>query len=648
MPTASDRNRFNIPVIEFLGRRLAEEFPDLDFSEGSSLRDTLLLPSSVLLQPHRDLLRVISRNVNLRNFQVMSEEELDALASNFLIDRRTGERARGIQRVFFRQARPVQVGPTASFFDDLGNQFVPTASVSFTASQVAANVFSSTGEFYVDVPVISVVEGVVGQAAAGSVTRVQGVLGAVRTVNEKSFGAAIDSDSNAELYARILEGVTNRDLVKAPAIVTAIKNAFTSARSVEVIGFGDPAMQRDTVGVVLATEQLFQRSFCRKVNLPLGIDGEVTFTDDSGEAIVTPVGGYAGAVVDLLGADFSGVETNLDGQSITRVAVQPGFRIRFFDTGNAADDVGDYVVTRVAEVPLESGGPLVRAALLDRQLASASSPGDDIDRFPYTIVGSVNVDRFHIGGKIDVYVDSSADIERSVTTTVVTDVSGTASIEIGPSTAVETTAFENGIGFETPVMAILAVEQLDPTTGAVLRTLVADTHYVLVRASRRGLFTAAVNDVLIVRGRDSAGSPLFQGARLKITYITNPDYSAMQQFVDDPERRDVTKSIRIVPPEVSLLDVDLAYRGEMPEADAKSLISDFVAGKGLGAEVTVNEIITSLAFFGVTDVVMPVTLTSRYDAGNGVVETASSQDRLSVGRVRRFRAVSDLSIRKLA
>ena len=648
MTTVSDRNRFNIPVIEFLARRVGEEFPDLDFSDRSSLHDLLLFPSAVILQPNRDLLRVIARNVNLRNFQVMTEEELDALASNFLITRRAGDRARGVQRVFFRQARPVQIGQAASFFDDLGNRFVPTAFTSATQSQIEANVYSSTGEFYLDVPVMAVVEGAEGEAVAGSVTRVQGIAGATRTVNEKSFSAARDPDSNTELYARLLEGVTNRDLVKAPAIATAIKNAFSSVRAVEVVGFGDEAMTRDTVGVVLATETLFQRSYCRKVNLPLGIDGEVVFTDEDGAAILTPVGGYAGAIVDLLDADFAGVETTLDGQTITRVAVQPGFRIRFFDTGTGTDDVGDFVVARVAEVAIESGGTPVRAVILDRPLASTTEEDDAIDRFPYTIVGNVSVNRFHIGGKIDVYVDSSADVERSVTTTITTDTNGTAEIEIGVSGAVETTTFEDGVGFETPVIAVLSVVQLDPTTGAELTTLVPDLHYVLVRAERRGLFTTAVNDVLIIRGKDADGVPLFQGARLRITYITNPDYASIQQFVDDPTRRDVTKSILVKAPEVALLDVDLEYRGDVAEADMKALLTDFIAGKGLGAEITVNEIVTALAYFGVTDVVMPVTLTSRYDAGTGVVETASSQDRLSIGRVRLFRAVADLSVRKLS
>lgn len=648
MQAVSDRDRFNIPILEFLSRRVFEEFPDLDYSNGSGLHDTILRPAAVMLQPNRDYLRVIGRNVNLRNFQVMTEEELDGLASNFLIARRAGERARGVQRVFFREARPVQVGPSASFFDTLGNQFVPTSTVSLTQSQLASQTVASTGEYYLDVPVVAVVEGSESSASAGTVTRVQGISGAVRTVNEKSFSVGKNSDSNTELYSRILEGVTNRDLVKAPAIVTAVKNEFTSVRAVEVVGFGDAAMQRDTVGVVMAVEQLFQRSFCRKINLPLGVDGEVQFTEEDGTPVVTPVGGFAGAIVDNLGADFSGLTVTLDGRSVTTVAVQPGFRVRLFDTGTDADDVGDFVVGRVAEVSIESGGDPVRAILLTRPFATVSEEDDATDRFPYTIVGSVHVDRFHIGGKVDLYIDSTADVEKSVTTTITTDTAGTAEIELGPSSATGSTAFEDGIGFETPIIAVLAVEELDPTTGSVLQTLVPDLHYVHVRKERRSIFTEATTDVLVVRGRDSDDVSLFQGARLRITYLTNPDYSSIQQFVDDPIRRDVTKSITVLPPEVALIDVDLSYRGDVTQVRVAEILTEFIAEKSLGAEISVNEIVSTLAFFGVTDVVMPVTLTSRYDAGTGVVEVDSSQDRLTVGSTRVFRAVKTLSVEKLS
>ena len=252
---------------------------------------------------------------------------------------------------------------------------------------------------------------------------------------------------------------------------------------------------------------------------------------------------------------------------------------------------------------------------------------------------------------MDVYVDSVSTFEREVIiTTVLTDDAGVAEIPVAAAASQPngTSLFENSVGFEDPVLSIAAIEELDPITdGLVLRTLVPDTHFVLVRAEKRGRFTQVDEDVLIIRGRDDTGAPLFNGSRLRIRYLTNPDFATIQSFVSDTTQRDVTKDILIKTPEIVFLDVDFAYRGVITLDDVKSIVTEFIAEKSFRPTITVNEIVTALAFFGVTDIEMPMTLTSRFDQGDGEVAVASSQDRISAGRVQIFRAVPDLSIRKL-
>ena len=217
-PRVSDANRFNIPVMEFLTTLLSESFPDLNLAEGSAIHDVLIRPASLLLQPQRDYSRLLLRNASLRNFQVMDEGEMDALAANFGVTRRDGVRARGVQRVFFQSLQPVQIGVEARFLDDTGRAFVPISSVSVTQSQLEAQTIPSTGEYYVDVPVVAVVAGEEGMVSAGTVRNYQGVQGATRTTNDEGFVAGRNSESNSELYARIIGSVTNRDLVKSSAI----------------------------------------------------------------------------------------------------------------------------------------------------------------------------------------------------------------------------------------------------------------------------------------------------------------------------------------------------------------------------------------------------------------------------------------------
>ena len=638
-----NRTRFNIPVSQFLVDLLSENYPDLNVGEGSVVHDLLIRPAALMLQPHRDYIRLMSRNMKLRNYQVMNESELDSIASNFLVSRREGQRAQGVQRIFFSDPQPVQILTAARFTDSAGHAFAPVATQSFTLAQVSANQYAPTAEYYVDIPVIAIQAGEDYMVSAGAVTTVQGVTGATRTINDRAFTSGKNADSNTELYLRVLNSVTNRDLVKKQGISTIISESFESVRQVQVIGYGDPEMSRDTVEASVDMQELFRTSYCKKVNLPLDENGNISFTDADGNTVITPVGGTVGAIVDKLDLDYRALSVTLNGTNYQTLAVQPGFVVRLFTPTNSAD-IQDFTITRVMTGPTEAGGPDQTLILVDRPFVDTSTTGEALDRFRYTIVGAVSTNVMHVGGKVDVYIDSTANVDRSVTITALdTDNNGVEEIETNAAAA----TFEGGIGFDAPVITIVKIEELESGSDTVLRTLVPDTHYVMVRKESRGKYTQATSDVIIIRGQDDSGFPLFEGSRIKVTYTTNSDYAAIQTFIDSDDNRDITKDIRVYPPQIVQVSVDLSYRGTASISEVDAVIREYMAEKSFGAEISVNELVSLLAFFGVTDVRMPVTLNSSRELGNGELEVLTSQDRLTAGRTHVFRAASALNIVKL-
>jgi len=645
-------DRFNLPVAPFLERLLAERYPDLDVAPGSALHDLLITPAAFLLQPHRDYMRVAARNLKIRNYAAMNESELDALASNFLVARRDGTRARGTQRVYFSRPQAVMVAVAARFFDAAGRAFVPASAVGVSLSEMTANYDTASAQYFVDVPITASVDGTEYAVGAGSITVVQGVPGAVRTSNLKALTPARDRDSNTELYRRVLGSVVNRDLVKSASIQATIQDNFATVRAVRVAGFGDAAMTRDVVRASLAAQPLFRFSHCLKYNLPLDATGAVNHYEADGISVVqTPVGGRVGAIVDALDIDFFSIPVSLDGVETIRTPLQPGFRIRLFGADADDPDIGDYVVTQVTDAPAEPGGIDVRIALLDRPLDLESDPGDAVDKFRYTIVGSVASERFHVGGKVDVYVDSTADVEKEViVSSLVTDDNGVAEVPLTASATLPSGApmFENAVGFENPVVVVARIEEMSFTADVVLSTLTPGVNYVVVRQANRSRYTLADNDVLIIRGTRSDGTARYAGSRLRVTYLTNSDYAAIQTYLDDDMRRDVARDILVKPPQTLLLDLDFAYRGPLEQADVAAYVQEYVAGKGFMAEVTVNEILTLLAGLGVTDVALPMTLTSYYDLGTGETTVTTSQDRIVCSSAQVFRVLSTPSIRRLS
>lgn len=647
--TLPDRTRYNIPVSQFLVDLLSEKYPDLNVNEGSVIHDLLIRPAALMLQPHRDYVRLLARNMKLRNFQVMDETELDALASNFLVTRREGERARGTQRVFFKNAQAVQILTSARFFDTSGRGFAPISSQSFTIADLQNQIYVPTSEYYVDIAVIALQPGEEFMVDAGTVSVVQGIPGATRTTNNEKFTAGKNADSNTELFERILTSVTNRDLVKKTGISAAIFEAFDSVRNVEVVGFGDPDMRRDTIEATLDMKELFRTSYCSKYNVPLDQNGDIAFTDADGNTVTTPLGGRVGAITDNLDLDFRALSVTLNGTNYQTLSAQPGFIVRFF---TPTGEVGDFKITRVLTGPTQENGAESTLILVDRPFELTTAENDAIDRFRYTIVGAISTNVLHVGGKVDVYVDSTANVEKTVTISalipvagseITVDSNGTAEIPLNSAA----TNFESGLKFDDPVISIAKIEQLESGSDTVIRTLVPDTHYVIVRKENRGQYTLAESDVLIIRGLDDSGVSLFRGKRIRITYITNPDYSAIQEFVDADDNRDVTKDIRILPPQIIQVSTDLSFRGSASLTTVETVVREYLAEKSFGAEISVNELVSLLAFFGVTDIRMPITITGSREIGNGEFEVISSQDRLTADRVQVFKGASSLGITKL-
>ena len=646
---SSDKVRFNIPVEQFLIDLLQESYPDLNLNEGSAIHDLVIRPVALMLQPHRDYIRVMARNLKLRNFQVMNEAEMDSLASNFMVTRRDGAQARGVQRVFFNAVQPVNVTVAARFIDTAGRRFSPSSNVFVTEEELQANFLPSTSEFFVDVPVISELVGEDQSAAAGTVTIVQGIRGATRTNNELGFTSGQNRDSNTDLYLRILNSVVNRDLVKKDGIEKVILDNFSSVRRVKVVGFGDKAMTRDVVSVNVDFQELFRVSFCKKHNVPLDNSGAIAFTDENGNLFSNVP--FVGAIYDVLDLDYLNLETSLDGVTTERIAVRPGYRIRLYGNDGTIDDAGDYTITQVVTSPVAAGGENKMLLLTDRPFSSTSLPNDADNRFKYTIIGPTAANNFHVGGKVDVYVDSAADAERSVVVSrVVTDAAGVAEVPIQASAFNDSgfPIFEDNTGFDLPVLVITKIEQLELETGAVIRELTPNKNYALVRSSSRAAFAStSTRDVIVIRDPDTSSGLAFAGARLKISYLTNADYNTIDTFLKLDENRDVTKDMKIVRPIISLVNVDLSYRGPANVVDLENIFKDLVSSKGFDSEITVSEIISLLHLFGVTDIKMPVTLLVGTDLGDGSVKTYSSQDRVSVSGNEVFRPAATLSIRKL-
>ncbi len=657
-----DLTKLQVPATRFLVTLLQERFPDIRVTEGSAIHDAIVRPASVSNEDLRRIANVIRRNLSVNNAPRMDEAELDDLGANIVLERGTGARAFGVQRVFFVTPQAFSIGPGAVFSDAGGLRWVPSSAISGDAATMSANQDQATLEFFVDVQIIAENVGAELLAEAGQITTVTGVVGAVRTTNPNALAGGADPQSNADFAGSFGAGITNRDLVARTGIEIALRNAFPSViRSVQVVGLGDPAMQRDVVRAVVAFSSLFQRSFAGKVNVPLNSDGDVQHLDETGNIIppAASIGGQAGAIYDLTGLDFFDLEVTQDGIRFHRTAVVPGMRFQLFQGAGFSDDsdVGERTIRRVVQAPAIPNGPTVTLALLDEPFENpdpSQAIVDDINKYPYRLDGQVFTNTFHQGGRIDAIVDTTSDEERSVTVSRLEEtVLGSSVFEIPISSGAEALAngdplYEDATPFVDPVIEISSVELLSGTTGEEIdRVMQLGTDFTVIRASARSEFDQDAQDV--VRITQAAGSTeVLVGRRVKIRYITNPDIPAMQQFADAAEQENLAGDLQIRPAKIALMDVAFSYRGTLAQADAEAIVQEFINQSAVGGTITAFDISTIMALFGVIDIVdNDITLTSQTTLDNGQIQANTSTDRLTAAEGAKFRPATTLTILKV-
>jgi len=236
---------FDTDIRSFLKDRVTQAFPTVSAQDGDALVDLLITPLEVLLEPLKREIQIVRRGQSARHPELMRLEDARDLAANFFITWNSGSRASGIVRVYFPQPTYVTILPTVEFTTADGLKFYPTTPLTVRPEQMM--LYRSGTEYYVDVPVTSSDAGADYNIEKGTVTSVKGISGYTRIANLSGFEGGGDAETTEELLARVQASLTERTLNVRRGIVARIESDFASVSDVEVVGYGDPEMNRDIV-----------------------------------------------------------------------------------------------------------------------------------------------------------------------------------------------------------------------------------------------------------------------------------------------------------------------------------------------------------------------------------------------------------------
>jgi hypothetical protein len=629
--------RFVLPAETFLETKIRENFPDFDIREGTGFRDMLIKPMTLLLQPFRDQNNIIKRNLSLLNFPLMLEDEFDQLVANIFVDRRTGTFATGTVRILFDTPTDVVLGSDIRFLTEDGRAFSLVDPVIVTAETMK---FNQEGLlFFVDGAVIADDPG--GETIPiGGIIFIEGApANAVSVTNKAAISAGAPAETNTELFARAKQSIATRNLVTDKSISATLLETFNQLREVLVIGFGDSEMERDIVSVALSL-------------------GEVLGTKTTGE-VTTP----------SKFEDFSGVD-------FVASLVAPGHELIILSGPNA----GTHVITAVvSSTELTVSAPF-------------TSSGTGIS---YQISGFIIKDDLHIGGKVDIYHDTTSLQDKEividpipVSLNVFVNREARDGAIIAGDDKLKTTEFDfiaeevttsdkveilTGVNIGIFDIDGVLTNELDVAVTGGFTASDNQVRFRIIRSYYSGgaLFTTPIilptrvvrldpitleeigsplveDSEFFLRVDDSFTrfssleaihfefDPLFVGTTMKIEYRTDPTIASVQTFVDARENRVVTADLlakRAIP---AFVDIDIEYRGSLDAVSTVEILKDFIDTIPFLETLQKSDLIASLYAFNANFVVSDFTMTVQVLNRDGTKTVTVDDDEIQIPRLAHF------------
>lgn len=223
--------------------------PQLDTSVGSNFRDLLINPLSTLFSSYQVDHEKIMSTLSVTDPALFSDEELDALASNFLVNRNEGAYHIGEIRLFFSEPRALVIPANSRFIHNAsGIRYETLSNFTATKSSMSEEV---VGGLYVTPPIRirSLNRSSQGSLNSGallkSLTFKSPNPRKVQVVTDITGGA--QREDNESLYNRLLDTVKTTTLASKGVIENSISSFYPQVKDVEVVGAGDPLMVRDLI-----------------------------------------------------------------------------------------------------------------------------------------------------------------------------------------------------------------------------------------------------------------------------------------------------------------------------------------------------------------------------------------------------------------
>lgn len=384
---------YDTPLREFILGRLSVEFPDLVLQDGEPIDDYAVKIMQILLEPFRRQIRQISNNQSVADPAILNEREADNLGANYFIRRRPGGTAVGVARLYYSAPQGAIVTPNNAVFDGSGHRFFPVENQAISSSNMLFNIEDNL--YFFDIIVRAEGEGAAYNIAYNTLTGIEELPSVVKVTNKSAFEEGADKETTAAYLERVENSLTEKSLVTFRGINARLLDVFENIRLIQVIGYGDPEMNRD---ILKGSSAASPFAHC-VVDVTNGSDvielasvpTPILTPDGATPANFTAAGVKVGDVIEI--PDFSGTAGL---EVLTVESVLSGTQLQLSAVVQQATATTFGVLRHV-----------------NGAITLSDIPGGILQ--PQTQAGEVvvNENEVHIGGMVDVFVRAGDPIERN-------------------------------------------------------------------------------------------------------------------------------------------------------------------------------------------------------------------------------------------
>jgi hypothetical protein len=633
-----------LPITAFIIEKLLEFDPQFDTGSGDAMSGLFIEPLSVILQPVSNELAVIQAAGSIltilesSNPDAFPEDIVDALASNAIVSRKTGQVGSDVERLrFFEpQAFSAQQGVLV-WLGPSGQRYTNAQPVSFTRAEMSLNQEGSL--YYVDIPIVAIDQGASFNTAENTITSMETTPAGVASMSNL-FGVSEGRtrETNTELINRIKIAVTVRALVTGRGIIVTLTENFASLVEVQPIGMGAPEMMRDIVynvhiggnvdiyvrasAFTQASQDVFglkldttrQQAGLSVVSCPVA-DSPVTLTNlsvdrTSRTPTVKSIDGFVTFAegVDYTISDAAGTITRRKNAVEDPLTLTPSTIFHSIGSGGTATDnktlsLGAFFTqVRPGMIVTVTGPAAVAGRYTVKTVPNANTA---------TIYGAFPGLSYPVAA-VAFEVDENLSVSYDYNPASVDVIAAPRSASRTPYTITT-----------TPVMLLQTIEVLDPLSGNPTGTLLdgqggygiggfgqggygigTGADYALVVAQPTLRFSAKEDNYI-----EFAQSQV--GISVRVTYLWSSSIAAMQAFCDDRDNQSETASLIVKQFIPVYVDGQAVVRYKIPAstqataisvAAMTSLVTDLITNISGGASLELSDLVDLLYNNGASEV----------------------------------------------